>query len=50
MSFVVDVSVKPLISLVWLGTIITIIGVIMALFVRGRDVAAIADAGPGDER
>jgi cytochrome c-type biogenesis protein CcmF len=46
-AFVVDVSVKPLVSLVWLGTIITIIGVVMALGRRGRDVAAIADAEPG---
>jgi hypothetical protein len=40
-SFVVDVSVKPLISLVWIGTLLIIVGVIMALSLRRRDLASI---------
>ncbi len=40
-SLVLDVTVKPLISLVWVGTLLTIAGILMALFLRRRDVAAI---------
>jgi len=43
-SFVVDVSVKPLISLVWIGTLLVIAGVIMALGMRRRDLASIPGA------
>lgn len=40
-SLVVDVSTKPLISLVWIGTLVMIIGVSIALFLRRRDVASV---------
>ncbi len=40
-SLVLDVSTKPLISLVWLGTLLVIGGIIVALGLRRRDVAAI---------
>jgi len=43
-SLVLEVSVKPLIGLVWLGTILTTIGIFMALLLRRRDVA-VATAG-----
>ncbi len=38
-SLVLEVSVKPLIGLVWLGTILTTIGIFMALLLRRKDVA-----------
>ncbi|RLE33562.1 MAG: hypothetical protein DRJ61_06990 [Acidobacteria bacterium] len=40
-SLVVDVSIKPLISLVWIGTLLMIAGVTMALFLRRKDVATV---------
>jgi len=40
-SLVLDVSIKPLISLVWIGTLLTLAGTLMALLLRGRDVASI---------
>ncbi len=40
-SLVVDISIKPLISLVWIGTLLMIAGVTMALFLRRRDVATV---------
>ncbi len=40
-SLVLDVSVKPLISLVWVGTLIVITGIIIAIGLRRRDVASI---------
>ncbi len=42
-SLVLDVSVKPLISLVWIGTLLMIFGVSLALFVRRRGFAAIEE-------
>jgi cytochrome c biogenesis factor len=41
MSLVLDVSTKPLIGLIWLGTVLTVVGICMALSVRGRDVNSI---------
>lgn len=41
MSLVLDVSTKPLIGLVWVGTLLAMAGVAMALVVRRRDVASI---------
>ncbi len=38
--FVVDVSTKPLIGAVWLGTVLVVIGTLMALVLRGRQVSA----------
>jgi cytochrome c-type biogenesis protein CcmF len=44
-SLVLDVSTKPLISLIWVGTLLAMAGVAMAIFLRRRDLAAIkADA------
>lgn len=40
-SLVVDVSSKPLISLVWIGTLLMIAGVSIALFLRRRDVRTV---------
>jgi cytochrome c-type biogenesis protein CcmF len=40
-SLVLDVSTKPLINLVWLGTLLVVFGVGLAITLRGRDVAAI---------
>jgi cytochrome c-type biogenesis protein CcmF len=40
-SVVLDVSTKPLISLVWIGTILVVLGICMAIFLRGKDVATI---------
>jgi len=37
--FVVDVSTKPLIGAVWLGTVLVVIGTLMALVLRGRQVS-----------
>ncbi len=42
--FVVDVSTKPLIGAVWLGTVLVILGTLMALALRGRQVSALAVA------
>lgn len=44
-SLVVDVSTKPLISLVWIGTIIVIIGIGMAFALRRKDIATIPVEG-----
>jgi hypothetical protein len=44
-SLVVDVSTKPLISLVWIGTIIVIIGIGMAFTLRRKDIATIPVEG-----
>ncbi|MEJ2582643.1 MAG: hypothetical protein P8127_13555 [Acidobacteriota bacterium] len=40
-SVVLDVSTKPLISLVWIGTIMIVLGIAMAIFLRRKDVATI---------
>jgi cytochrome c-type biogenesis protein CcmF len=40
-SVVLDVSTKPLISLVWIGTLLITIGISMAIFLRRKDVATI---------
>jgi cytochrome c-type biogenesis protein CcmF len=40
-SLVLDVSTKPLIGLVWLGTILVIAGIVVAIALRGKDVASI---------
>jgi cytochrome c-type biogenesis protein CcmF len=44
-SVVLDVSTKPLISLVWIGTILVVLGICMAIFLRGKDVATIPVEG-----
>jgi len=44
-SLVIDVSTKPLISLVWLGTIFVVIGILMALALRRKDIATIPVEG-----
>ena len=44
-SLVLDVSIKPLISLVWIGTILVVIGIGMALALRRKDVATIPVEG-----
>ncbi len=41
-TLVLDVSTKPLIGLVWLGTLLVIAGIVMAIALRRRDVAALA--------
>ena len=41
MSLVLDVSTKPLIALVWIGTILVMVGVGMAMALRRRDLASI---------
>ncbi len=40
-SLVLDVSTKPLIALVWIGTLLVIAGTILALLLRGRDLESI---------
>ena len=40
-SLVVDASTKPLIGLVWLGTLLVMAGIIVAIALRGKDVASI---------
>ncbi|HOC43335.1 MAG TPA: cytochrome c biogenesis protein CcsA [Thermoanaerobaculales bacterium] len=40
-SLVIDISTKPLISLVWIGTLLVMAGVGMAIALRRRDVASI---------
>jgi len=46
--FVVDVSTKPWIILVWLGTILAVVGTLMALTLRGREVSVpVAVTAPG---
>jgi cytochrome c-type biogenesis protein CcmF len=44
-SLVLDVSTKPLISLVWVGTILVVIGIFMALALRRKDLATIPVEG-----
>jgi cytochrome c-type biogenesis protein CcmF len=44
-SLVLDVSTKPLISLVWIGTILIVVGIAMALFLRRKDIATIPVEG-----
>jgi len=44
-SLVLDVSTKPLISLVWIGTLIVVAGIGMALFLRRKDIATIPVEG-----
>ncbi len=40
-SLVVDASTKPLIGLVWLGTLMVMAGIFVAIALRGKDVASI---------
>lgn len=40
-SLVLDVTTKPLISLVWVGTLFVIAGILVAMFLRRRDLASI---------
>ncbi len=40
-SLVIDVSTKPLISLVWIGTLLIIAGIFVAMSQHGKDVASI---------
>jgi hypothetical protein len=40
-SLVVDASTKPLIGLVWLGTLLVMAGITVAIALRGKDVASI---------
>jgi cytochrome c-type biogenesis protein CcmF len=44
-SLVLDVSTKPLISLVWIGTILIVVGICMAIVLRRKDVATIPVEG-----
>ena len=44
-SLVLDVSTKPLISLVWIGTITIVVGIFMAIFLRRKDIATIPVEG-----
>ncbi len=44
-SLVVDVSTKPLISLVWIGTIFIMIGIFMAIAIRRKDLDTIPVEG-----
>jgi len=44
-SLVIDVSTKPLISLVWIGTILIMIGITMAIVLRRKDIATIPVEG-----
>jgi cytochrome c-type biogenesis protein CcmF len=44
-SLVLDVSTKPLISLVWIGTILVVAGVLIALVLRRKDIATIPVEG-----
>jgi len=46
-SLVLDVSTKPLIGLVWLGTILIMVGVVLAMATRRREVAGLAVGGEG---
>ena len=40
-SLVIDASTKPLIGLVWLGTLMVMAGIFVAIALRGKDVASI---------
>jgi hypothetical protein len=40
-SLVVDASTKPLIALVWIGTLLVIAGTVIAIGLRGKDIASI---------
>ncbi|HSN55970.1 MAG TPA: hypothetical protein VLT32_14955, partial [Candidatus Sulfomarinibacteraceae bacterium] len=40
-SLVLDVSTKPLIILVWIGTLLVMAGIVIAITLRGKDVASI---------
>jgi cytochrome c biogenesis factor len=42
---VLDVSTKPLISFVWLGTILVVVGIVMAIFIRRKDLETIPAEG-----
>jgi cytochrome c-type biogenesis protein CcmF len=42
-SLVLDVSTKPLISLVWIGTILIVVGIAMAIGLRRKDIASIPE-------
>jgi cytochrome c-type biogenesis protein CcmF len=44
-SLVLDISTKPLISLVWIGTILIVAGIAMAIFLRRQDIATIPVEG-----
>jgi cytochrome c-type biogenesis protein CcmF len=44
-SLVLDVSTKPLIGLVWIGTLLIMLGVGVAIALRGKDVASIPVEG-----
>ncbi len=44
-SLVIDVSTKPLISLVWIGTLFIMLGIFMALAIRRKDLATISVEG-----
>jgi cytochrome c-type biogenesis protein CcmF len=44
-SLVLDVSTKPLISFVWLGTILVVVGIIMAIALRRKDLESIPMEG-----
>ena len=44
-SLVIDVSTKPFISLVWIGTILIVAGIGMAISLRRHDVATIPVEG-----
>ncbi|MCP4899564.1 MAG: cytochrome c biogenesis protein CcsA [bacterium] len=41
MSLVIDASTKPLIGLVWIGTLLTLLGVLMAIALRRQDIDSI---------
>ncbi len=40
-SLVLDVSTKPLIGLVWLGTILVVVGIVLAMAARSRDIESL---------
>jgi cytochrome c-type biogenesis protein CcmF len=40
-SLVLDVSTKPLIALVWIGTLLVMLGTVIAITLRSKDVASI---------
>ena len=44
-SLVLDVSTKPLITLVWVGTLLVVFGIWMAIFLRRKDIATIPVEG-----
>jgi cytochrome c-type biogenesis protein CcmF len=44
-SLVLDVSTKPLISFVWLGTILVVVGIVMAIGLRRKDLETIPAEG-----